>query len=147
MHVLTTTPSLPHRWVPDHRLEACPLFAAVRAMLVSEDEVAEATAIVRVPKTAPMTAEGEGKGGSKGEGEGEGGCKGEGEGEGGCKGEGEGEGGCDGEGEGEGGAVGAFGLDRGIEAHFLPVGDATGLTLRETCAHGEVGSRKLESVF
>ena len=80
MHVLTTTPSLPHRWVPDHRLEACPLFAAVRAMLVSEDEVAEATAIVRVPKTAPMTAEGEGKGGSKGEGEGEGGCKGEGEG-------------------------------------------------------------------
>ena len=90
MHVLTTTPSLPHRWVPDHRLEACPLFAAVRAMLVSEDEVAEATAIVRVPKTAPMTAEGEGKGGSKGEGEGEGGCKGEGEGEGGCKGEGEG---------------------------------------------------------
>ena len=90
MHVLTTTPSLPHRWVPDHRLEACPLFAAVRAMLVSEDEVAEATAIVRVPKTAPMTAEGEGKGGCKGEGEGEGGCKGEGEGEGGCKGEGEG---------------------------------------------------------
>ena len=106
MHVLTTTPSLPHRWVPDHRLEACPLFAAVRAMLVSEDEVAEATAIVRVPKTAPMTAEGEGKGGSKGEGEGEGGCKGEGEGEGGCKGEGEGEGGCDGEGEGEGGCKG-----------------------------------------
>ena len=88
MHVLTTTPSLPHRWVPDHRLEACPLFAAVRAMLVSEDEVAEATAIVRVPKTAPMTAEGEG--GCDGEGEGEGGCKGEGEGEGGCKGEGEG---------------------------------------------------------
>ena len=80
MHVLTTTPSLPHRWVPDHRLEACPLFAAVRAMLVSEDEVAEATAIVRVPKTAPMTAEGEGEGGCKGEGEGEGGCKGEGEG-------------------------------------------------------------------
>ena len=70
MHVLTTTPSLPHRWVPDHRLEACPLFAAVRAMLVSEDEVAEATAIVRVPKTAPMTAEGEGEGGCKGEGEG-----------------------------------------------------------------------------
>ena len=90
MHVLTTTPSLPHRWVPDHRLEACPLFAAVRAMLVSEDEVAEATAIVRVPKTAPMTAEGEGEGGCDGEGEGEGGCKGEGEGEGGCKGEGEG---------------------------------------------------------
>ena len=88
MHVLTTTPSLPHRWVPDHRLEACPLFAAVRAMLVSEDEVAEATAIVRVPKTAPMTAEGEGEGGCKGEGEG--GCDGEGEGEGGCKGEGEG---------------------------------------------------------
>ena len=80
MHVLTTTPSLPHRWVPDHRLEACPLFAAVRAMLVSEDEVAEATAIVRVPKTAPMTAEGEGEGGCDGEGEGEGGCKGEGEG-------------------------------------------------------------------
>ena len=49
--------------------------------------------------------------------------------------------------EDEGGAVGAFGLDRGIEAHFLPVGDATGLTLRETCAHGKVGSRKLESVF
>ena len=70
MHVLTTTPSLPHRWVPDHRLEACPLFAAVRAMLVSEDEVAEATTIVRVPKTAPMTAEGEGEGGCKGEGEG-----------------------------------------------------------------------------
>ena len=90
MHVLTTTPSFPHRWVPDHRLEACPLFAAVRAMLVSEDEVAEATAIVRVPKTAPMTAEGEGEGGCDGEGEGEGGCKGEGEGEGGCKGEGEG---------------------------------------------------------
>ena len=105
MHVLTTTPSLPHRWVPDHRLEACPLFAAVRAMLVSEDEVAEATAIVRVPKTAPMTAEGEGEGGCKGEGEGEGGCKGEGEGEGGCDGEGEGEGGCKGEGEGADGLL------------------------------------------
>jgi hypothetical protein len=61
-------------WVPDHRLEACPLFAAVRAMLVREDEVAEAAAIVQVPKTAlktaPMTAEGEGADGCNGEGEG-----------------------------------------------------------------------------
>ena len=72
-------------WVPDHRLEACPLFAAVRAMLVREDEVAEAAAIVQVPKTAPKTApmtapmtapktaEGEGEGGCNGEGEGAGG--------------------------------------------------------------------------
>jgi hypothetical protein len=82
MQVLTTTPYTPHRWVPDHRLEACPLFAAVRAMLVREDEVAEAAAIVQVPKTAlktaPMTAEGEGEGGCNGEGEGADGCNGEG---------------------------------------------------------------------
>ena len=61
-------------WVPDHRLEACPLFAAVRAMLVREDEVAEAAAIIQVPNTAPMTAlktaEGEGADGCNGEGEG-----------------------------------------------------------------------------
>jgi hypothetical protein len=69
-------------WVPDHRLEACPLFAAVRAMLVREDEVAEAAAIIQVPNTAPMTAlktaEGEGEGGCNGEREGADGCNGEG---------------------------------------------------------------------